>query len=367
MKEFHKHKGKPYDFSAYIEKEVWSCFEKAKEQFLFTSNEVTLIEKALKFFPIFLKSEDFVFIHNDLHFDNIFYEDGKIKIIDFERSMYAPRDLELDIFFRMVRMPSKYASEESEKYVNSTDYGNIIKYVQREYLELVKIPYLKERLAIYDVKDFMAHFCETSDPSLKEKVIKACETIVYGQMSFSELKTPKELMRYMDIHIQYGYMDEKGEVFYNTLKGFREHSRTMNFSQIEKYGVGTCIEQAKFIHHFFIERGIKAKMYCHRSYETKQYTDKEIRMHCFVLFEKENVWYHFEHSDFSKKGIHKYESIQEALHQITSGFAPSDVRILTEIPEIPENLSYVEFNQYVNSFSPISLDKSKFKCKKKGL
>ena len=36
----------------------------------------------------YLKSNDFVLIHNDLHFDNIFFNDGKIKLIDFERSMF---------------------------------------------------------------------------------------------------------------------------------------------------------------------------------------------------------------------------------------------------------------------------------------
>ena len=55
-------------------------------------------------------------IHNDLHFDNIFYKDGKIKIIDFERSMYAPKDFELDILYRMIRKPWKFASEETEQY-----------------------------------------------------------------------------------------------------------------------------------------------------------------------------------------------------------------------------------------------------------
>lgn len=38
-------------------------------------------------FEKYLESNDFVPIHNDLHFDNIFFKDGKIKLIDFERSI----------------------------------------------------------------------------------------------------------------------------------------------------------------------------------------------------------------------------------------------------------------------------------------
>ena len=56
------------------------------------SEEQKLLDYAYSKFNKYLDSNDFVLIHNDLHFDNIFYNDDKIKLIDFERSMYAPRD-----------------------------------------------------------------------------------------------------------------------------------------------------------------------------------------------------------------------------------------------------------------------------------
>ena len=45
--------------------------------------------------------------------------DGIIKIIDFERLMYALRDFELDILYRMIRKPWKFASEETEQFTDS--------------------------------------------------------------------------------------------------------------------------------------------------------------------------------------------------------------------------------------------------------
>ncbi len=63
---------------------------------------------------------------HDLHFDNILItKNMNIKIIDFERSMSAPIDFELDIFFRMIDMPWKFTSESTEKFIKPEDYINI--------------------------------------------------------------------------------------------------------------------------------------------------------------------------------------------------------------------------------------------------
>jgi hypothetical protein len=106
-------------------------------------------------------------------------------------------------------------------------------------------------------------------------------------------------------------------------------------------GLGTCIEQAKIIKAFFDKIGLENKLFCHRGYETEENFDKDVKMHCFILFKYNNIWYHFEHSNRPKRGIHPYESIEKALEDITNGF---------EIPEIPDNITFKEFNEYVNSF-----------------
>ena len=70
---------------------------------ILNEDEIEIINKAYSLFDEYLKSDEFVLVHNDLHFDNIFYKDGKIKLIDFERSMYAPKDFELHIIYYMTR------------------------------------------------------------------------------------------------------------------------------------------------------------------------------------------------------------------------------------------------------------------------
>lgn len=180
--------------------------------------------------------------------------------------------------------------------------------------------------------------------------------IVYNSNSdraneFLNLTTPSELMNFMNHNITYGWIDKLGDKHLNNLKGFRKNYRISSINEMLKTGLGTCIEQAKMIKYFFDKMGIENKLYCHRSYETDENFDKEVRMHCFVLFKQNNNWYHFEHSNRPKRGIHEYETVSTAITDITSGFEEhGDIRKLTEIDSIPDGLTFKEFNEYVNQF-----------------
>lgn len=109
-------------------------------------------------------------------------------------------------------------------------------------------------------------------------------------------------------------------------------------------------EQAKLIKSFFDKISLKNKLYCYRRYETEDDFDKEVRMHCFVLFFYQDSWYHFEHANYNKRGIHKYFSLEEAINTLVDRHDKSDIRELTEISNIPDGLSFKEFNKYVNQF-----------------
>ena len=151
MKQFHSNKGIVDNWIDSNKSLFMSYFNKAKELNLLTSDEIKLLDKAsLKFDELF-KTDEYVLVHNDLHFDNVFYNGRSIKLIDFERSLYAPRECELGILYRMVRFPWKFASEENEKYTNKTDYENIVLYIEKYYPELIHIDNLYKKLAAYDM------------------------------------------------------------------------------------------------------------------------------------------------------------------------------------------------------------------------
>lgn len=179
MKNIHKNKGDKYDWIKRNSEIYLKLYKKAKEMNLFNKEELQLLNKAYLEFPKYLKSNEFVLVHNDMHFDNIFYNHGKIKIIDFERSLYAPKDYELDIIYRMIRKPWKFASEETEKFTNSKDYENIMPYIAKYYPELVNIDNLYKRLSIYNLLYYLENYIKSPNiAELKEETIKSANNII---------------------------------------------------------------------------------------------------------------------------------------------------------------------------------------------
>lgn len=61
-------------------------------------------------------------------------------------------------------------------------------------------------------------------------------------------------------------------------------------------------------------------------------------------------WYHFEHSNQVKRGIHEFDTVELAIEDFLSDFSPLNNHVLTEIPEIPDSLSFSEFNTYINNY-----------------
>ena len=179
MKMFHSNKGDYYDWAEKTKELFTERYNKTKEINYFSKEEQELLEKAYSKFDEYLKSDEIVLVHNDLHFDNIFYNNGKIKLIDFERSVYAPRDFEFNILYSMIRKPWKFASEETEKYTKLEDYENIMKYIEKYYPEIIHIDNLYKRLAIYDIIYNLKH-CVSSPhiKELKDDVLKAANYVI---------------------------------------------------------------------------------------------------------------------------------------------------------------------------------------------
>lgn len=180
MKQMHSNIGEKYNWIQYNKDKFKSLFEEAKNKSLLNEEEIEIINSAYSLFDKYLESYEFVLIHNDLHFDNILVNDGKIKVIDFERSMYAPKDFELHILYYMIRQPWKHANEECEKYTRVEDYKNIMGYIEKYYPEIINIPNLYKRLAIYDLIYEFSHFVKIPNHynELKEAVISANKRII---------------------------------------------------------------------------------------------------------------------------------------------------------------------------------------------
>lgn len=179
MKSMHSNKGESYNWQDYLNNKFVPLFNQAKDQRILTVEEINILENAYGCFEKYLEADEFVLIHNDLHFDNVFINDGKIKIIDFERAIYAPKDFELDIFYRMVRKPWKFAGDDTEEFTDEKDYLTIMTYIEKYYPELINTNNLYKRLAIYDMIYFLKQYVAHPEyDDLKEDVLAAAKLIV---------------------------------------------------------------------------------------------------------------------------------------------------------------------------------------------
>lgn len=165
---------------------------------------------------------------------------------------------------------------------------------------------------------------------------------------FLKIKSPNELMNFLDGNISYGWIDFNNRIHYDTLKEVKEKYRTSSIEEVFNFGVVTCVEDAKLVKYFFDKIGIENKMFCYRLHKYKD-NDEKIKLHFFVVFKQKECWYHFEHSMTPIKGIRKYESLEEALDWITGKWNKDEMQLI-EIPNIPNNLSFKQLNEYVDMF-----------------
>jgi hypothetical protein len=172
-------------------------------------------------------------------------------------------------------------------------------------------------------------------------------------MELEQIKTAKDVFQYMLDNIEYGWLDIYGEKHLNTMKEFRRIYRTMTLEEILENKIGTCIDQVKLMHYLLDKIGVKNKMFCCRIFEPDDYgnLEEEEHMHCFVLYYENGKVYHMEHPNFYRKGIYEYNSEEEAIKAIVDYYI--ELRGGKDSPtkeffDIPEGISFKEFNKYIN-------------------
>lgn len=140
-------------------------------------------------------------------------------------------------------------------------------------------------------------------------------------MKIEEIKTPHDILNYMQEHIQYGWIDNTGKKHIKSMKEFRKIYRTMSIRETIQNGLGCCIEQVNL-------------------------------MHCFILYYQNNKVYQIEHPNFDKIGIYEFNSEQQAIDSIVKYYVELSggiKRPTTEFYQVPVGLSFKEFNNYINS------------------
>ena len=172
-------------------------------------------------------------------------------------------------------------------------------------------------------------------------------------MKIYDVKTPEELLDYMNENIRYGWLDNENNEHIDTMKEFRRLYRSLTIGEIITNKLGTCIEQTNLEMLVMDNLKIPYKAYCLRSYKDDLKIE-DPKMHCFLLYYINGKCYHFEHSNPEVRGIHEYNTHEEAMKEILSYYQKRDegkTRELLEIHEVPAGLSWQEWNQYLDELA----------------
>ena len=86
-------------------------------------------------------------------------------------------------------------------------------------------------------------------------------------------------------------------------------------------------------------------MFCYRIYDENN-PDK-FKMHCAFFYKENNFWYRFEATNMRMAGIYKFNTLDEAIKKFVNSY--DHKRDLSELPYIPENKSFKDFNSFVDS------------------
>ena len=173
-------------------------------------------------------------------------------------------------------------------------------------------------------------------------------------MTIDSIKTPEDILKFMNENIKYGWIDINGEEHIGNMKNFRMLYRTSTLEEVLEHGLGCCIEQVKLMSELLDKINIPNKMFCTRIYEGKDFNkmDEEKHMHCFVLYYLNDKVYQIEHPNFERIGIYEFNSESEAINKINDYYielVDGKSRPVTEFYEVEPNLSFKEFNNYINS------------------
>lgn len=177
-------------------------------------------------------------------------------------------------------------------------------------------------------------------------------------MTLEELKTPKDILSFMNDNIKYGWLDINNKEHIGNMKEFRRLYRTSSIDEVLNHGIGTCIEQVYLMSFLLTKINIKNKMFCTRIYEGEDFNDldSDEHMHCFLLYYIDGKVFQIEHPNWERIGIYEYESEEDAINKINAIYikmSGGKARPVTEFFEVEKGLSFKEFNRYINS-----LDKS---------
>lgn len=131
-------------------------------------------------------------------------------------------------------------------------------------------------------------------------------------LKYENIKTPEDLLRYMEDNIEYGFVSDKNY----TIKDANFNERMLDKWALslkdellyKKYG--TCFDQVELERYWFKNHGYKCKTFF--IWFELEYANP-YKTHTYLVYEKDDKYFYFENADTENKGIVKFDSYEEAI------------------------------------------------------
>lgn len=125
-------------------------------------------------------------------------------------------------------------------------------------------------------------------------------------MDINNVKTPKELMAFLNENIAYGVIDRKGNKLYDSSKQEFQNAcnttwKTRSVFKILKEGIGHCYDFVEVERFWFEKYGYNVKTIWISAYQ--QYIENSGFAHTYLLFKENEKWNLFEFADYKNRGI----------------------------------------------------------------
>ena len=189
-----------------------------------------------------------------------------------------------------------------------------------------------------------------------------------------DIKTPEELLKFMDNNINYGYLGKNGRIYHYDDHDFNsdwyEQYILENSDDILSSYCGNCWDQVEFERDWFLRNGYKIETI----YEMVKLDYNNVYpTHSFLIYkDKNDDWCWFENADFNNRGIHRFKSYDELLNyqykkyvEFLKTFNISDEEInkiiITKYDKPKQHISAKEYLNHVINSTMIFINKRHFK------
>lgn len=183
------------------------------------------------------------------------------------------------------------------------------------------------------------------------------------------IKTPEDLMIFLNKNIEYGVKDSNGnKITDGSSEQFQFVCNNEWFlrpvKQILLDKIGHCYDQVEIERYWFENNGYKVKTIWISAYQEN--IENSGFSHTYLVYKDKNQWKLFEHSDYFNRGIFEFNSLKDAINfQAKNQIKTAENCIKPEIKysvcikeysKSKTNLNMSEFLEYIMSSKNVDFD-----------